>query len=180
MKTDKNMDKPGLFSPQEAPSAEPEAARDKSVDKEIEELVCALTDPLIVWPGPWMDTIPEERRKELPLHRLVHLMRCNQGKAAWDEATDLEALLYMYPLTLEHPISEQWTRIYLYLGTRVMGQEFPGDIRQESLSDYDMGELRDLKRWIYRQRAKARKERARGEKTEAKQEPAKYDQLRFF
>jgi len=73
MKTDKNMAKPGLFSPQEAPSTEPEAARDKSVDKQIEELVCALTDPLIVWPGPWMETIPEERRKELPLHRLRHV-----------------------------------------------------------------------------------------------------------
>ena len=167
MKPDKNMDKPGLFSPQEAPSAEPEAARDKSVDKEIEELVCALTDPLIVWPGPWMDTIPEERRKELPLHRLIHLMRCRQGKANWDEATDLEALLYMYPLTLEHPISEQWTRIYLYLGTRVMGPKFPDDIKQESLSDYDMGELRDLKRWIYRKRVEARKARARGAKPAA-------------
>ena len=64
MKPDKNMDKPGLFSLQEAPSTEPEAAPDKSVDKEIEELVCALTDPLIVWPGPWMDTIPRvEARK---------------------------------------------------------------------------------------------------------------------
>ena len=146
----------------------------------IEEMVGALFDPLIVWPSPWQDSIPENLKKELPLRRLAHLMLCQKGEAAWDEATDPEALLYMYPLTLEHPISEQWTRIYLYLGTQVMGAKFPGDIRQETLSDYDMGELRDLKRWIYRQRVKARKARARGEKAEAKQEPVKYDQLRFF
>ena len=38
MKPDKDMAKPGLFSLQEAPSTEPEAAPDKSVDKQIEEL----------------------------------------------------------------------------------------------------------------------------------------------
>ena len=146
----------------------------------IEEMVGALFDPLIVFPSGWEDTIPENLKKELPLRRLAHLMLCNKGEASWEEATDLEALLYMYPLTLAHPISEQWTRIYLYLGTQVMGQKFPGDIRQESLSDYDMGELRDLKRWIYSQRVKARKERARGEKAKPKQEPVKYDQVRFF
>jgi len=40
--------------------------------------------------------------------------------------------------------------------------------------------LRDLKRWIYRQRVKARKERAKGEKVGAKAAPVKYDQGRFF
>jgi len=157
----------------------PQPARPTKEVDWIEETVGALCDPLIVWPGPWMDTIPEERRKELPLHRLAHIMLCNKGKAAWDEATDLEALLYMYPLTLEHPISEQWTRIYLYLGTKAL-KGMPDDIKQESLSDYDMGELRDLKRWIYRKRVEARKARARGEKAETKAEPAKYEQARFF
>ncbi len=158
----------------------PQPARPTKEMDWLEELVGALFDPLIVFPaGGWEDTLPENLKKDLPLRRLAHIMLCNKGKAAWDEATDLEALLYMYPLTLAHPISEQWTRIYLYLGTQVMGQKFPEDIRQESLSDYDMGELRDLKRWIYRQRVKVRKERTK-EKAEAKAEPAEYDQLRFF
>lgn len=88
----------------------------------------------------------------------------------------------MYPLTLMHPISEQWTRIYLYLGTKCLGPKFPDDIKQESLSDYDMAKLRDLKRWIYKKKVEARKARARGEKVEAKQEQlaAKADQLKFF
>ena len=107
-------------------------------------------------------------------------MLCNKGQAARDEATDLEALLYMYPLTLEHPIDRDWTEIYLYLGTKCYVEKFPQDIRHESLNSYQLGELRDLKRWIYRQRVKARKQRARGEKAEAKQEPVKYDHLRFF
>ena len=33
----------------------------------IEEMVGALFDPLIVWPSPWQDTIPENLKKELPL-----------------------------------------------------------------------------------------------------------------
>lgn len=131
-------------------------------DHWIEELVGALTDPLIVYPSPWMDSIPEEQKKRLPLERLAHLMRCNQGKAERDEATDLEAMLYMYPRTLEAPLSEQWVRIYLYLGTQVL--QMPEDIQQKALTDYDMGHLRDLKRWIYQKRVEARKKKARGEK----------------
>jgi hypothetical protein len=146
----------------------------------IEEMVGALFDPLIVWPSPWQDSIPENLKKELPLRRLAHLMLCQKGEASWEEATDLEALLYMYPLTLEHPIDRDWTEIYLYLGTKCYGERFPQDIRHESLRPDQVEDLRELKRWIYRQRVKARIARARGEKAEAKQEPVKYEQARFF
>ena len=108
-------------------------------------------------------------------------MRCNAGKAQWDEACDEEALLYMSPLTLEHPISEQWTRIYLYLGTKCLGPKLPEDVRQETLSQYDMAQLRDLKRWIYKKKIEARKARVRGEKAEKLETvEAKPDQGKFF
>ena len=134
---------------------------------EIAEIVGALCDPLIVFPGTgWEESIPQALKDRLPLDRLAHNMMCLQGKARWDEACDLEALLYLFPATLAFPVSEQWTRIYLYLGTKVMGDKIPEDIRQESLSDYDMEELRRLKRWIRNQKVKARTERRRGQKVE--------------
>lgn len=157
----------------------------KGVDP-IEEMVGALTDPVIAYPSPWMEDIHNlPLYKKLPLHRLAHLMRCNKGEAEWDEACDLEALLYIYPASLAAPMGEQWTRIYLYLGTKVMGDKFPEDIKQKSLDDYDMSHLRDLKRWIYQRKVKARKERRRQEKTD-KAEPkekvvtAEPEQFRLF
>lgn len=146
----------------------------------IEEMVSALTDPLIVFPaGGWEETIPQHLKERLPLDRLAHQMRCLQGQAQWDEACDLEALLYMYPATLAHPISEQWTRIYLYLGTRCLGAKFPQDISQDNLSDYDMGELRGLKRWIHRKKLQARKQRAKGQQPRPV-EMAEPEQIQLF
>ena len=46
----------------------------------------------------------------------------------------------------------------------------PDDIRKDSLSDYQMGLLMELKRWIYRQRVKAREERRRAKRRKAKVE----------
>ncbi|MFQ5827096.1 MAG: hypothetical protein ACE5IA_07040 [Dehalococcoidia bacterium] len=134
----------------------------------IEEMVGALTDPIIVFPGGgWEDTIPQHLKDRVPLDRLAHQMKCFNGKAQWDEAPDVEALIYMYPRTLQAPLSEQWTRIYLYLGTVCLGAKFPDDIRQESLSDYDMEELRGLKRWIYKKRRQARRDRKKAKKAKA-------------
>ena len=137
----------------------------KQIDP-IEEMVGALFDPIIVFPGEgWEKDLPESLKKRLPLDRLAHIMRCSKGDASWDEACDLEALIYMYPRTMVAPLGEQWTRIYLYLGTKVMGSTVvPEDIRQEKLSDYDMAQLRDLKRWIQAKKVKARKERRREQK----------------
>ncbi len=145
----------------------------------IEELAGALTDPTIVFPaGGWENDIPQHLKDRLPIDRLAHQMRCHKGEAQWDEACDLEALLYMYPRTMASPLSEQWTRIYLYLGTKVMGDKIPQDIKQERLSDYDMAQLRDLKRWIHKRKVKARRERRKGEKVEVV--PAKVEYPRLF
>ena len=115
-------------------------ASDKN-DKYLEDIVGALCDPLVVYPSGWMEDLPEDLKKRLPTDRLIHNMLCLQGKASPDEACDLEALLYMYPRTLEAPLSEQWTRIYLYLGTKVMGpNKIPEDIKQETLTEHDMRE----------------------------------------
>jgi hypothetical protein len=146
----------------------------------IEEMAGALCDPIIVFPGGgWERDLPERLKTELPARRLAHVYLCLEGKEKWNEACDLEALLYLYPASLTAPMSERWTRIYLYLGTKCLGDRFPADIRHDSLSDYDMQELRDLKRWIQKQKVKARKERRHQEKAQ-KMTAVECEQIRLF
>ena len=138
---------------------------DKRIDRQIDALVGAITDPIIVFTSPWMDTLPEWIKGEVKLQRLAQLMKGEE-----EVATDAEALAYMYPRALEAPLDPDWTGIYLYLGSRVMRDRMPDDIRKDSLNDYQMGLLMELKRWIYRQRVKARKERGRAERRQARAE----------
>jgi hypothetical protein len=46
--------------------------------------------------------------------------------------------------------------------------EIPEDIKVETLNEYQMSLLRDLKRWLYDQRLKARRERKQAQKTRAR------------
>jgi hypothetical protein len=58
-------------------------------------------------------------------------------------------------------------RIYTYVFTSAMKfkkVEVPEDLKCESLSDYDMRELIDLKIWIYQKRVQHRKEKAKAER----------------
>ena len=156
----------------------------------IEEAVAALTDPIIVFPNTgWEQDLPEGLKKRLPMDRLAHNMLCLNGKARWDEAPDIEALLYLFPASLAAPMGHYWTKIYLYLGTKVMGEIFPDDIKEKSLSDYEMGMLRDLKRWLRRKKLEARKTRHKQatatqkpptEKPSAAIVPEKYEQNSMF
>jgi hypothetical protein len=133
----------------------------------IDEIVGALCDSIIVFPaGGWEHDLPKPLLDRLPLDRLSHNMLCLEGTASWDESCDLEALIYLYPASLAAPMGEQWTRIYLYLGTKCLGSSFPEDIKRETLDRYDMAHLRDLKRWIRQKKVEARKQKARKPKTE--------------
>ena len=87
-------------------------------------------------------------------------------------ATDAEALAYVSNASLCVPLASEWVEIYEYLLTKVMGDKVPEEMRKEELADYKMSLLRDLKRWIWRQRKKARDERAKGERAKAKAEVA--------
>jgi len=143
----------------------------------IEEIVGALCDPIIVFPAHgWEHDLPKPLLDRLPLHRLLHNMECLHGKAQWDESCDCEALIYLYPASLEAPMDHHWTNIYLYLGTRCYGPSFPEDIKRETLDQHDLAQLRDLKRWIRRKKVEARKLKRQGDKVKAVQD-YKYEQL---
>lgn len=133
--------------------------------KHIDYLVGALTDPLIVYPSAWAADISAPTlkwaRDMVSLQRLALLM-----KKEYEIATDVECMLYMFPATMEAPISYEWTQIYLYVCTKSLqfvGREVPADIKVETLDKYFMSQLIELKRWIYARRTKHRRAREKSE-----------------
>jgi len=142
----------------------------KKVDGWIDDLVGALCDPIIVYPSGWQ-TLPDWVKPQITLERLI--MNMKVIKEGGVPVGDTEALAYIYPRTMEAPMNEQWYRIYMYVFTQAMKfkkTEVPEDLKSEKLSDYDMQELHQLKRWIYERRVKHRKEKQRGERLQAKEE----------
>lgn len=137
------------------------------VNKQIDALVGALTDPIIVFDPSWADVLPDWLKGEIKMQRLAQLMKGEEGVA-----TDAEALAYVSNTSLAVPLASDWVDIYMYLLTRVMGEKVPEDMRKESLDDYRMGLLKELKEWIYHQRVKATEERGRAERRKAREEAA--------
>ena len=138
---------------------------EKKAEGWIDDLVGALCDPIIVYPSPWKDDLPDWVKPQITLERLVMNMKVMHDGGV--PVGDTEALAYIFPRTMEEPMSEQWLRIYTYVFTQTMKfkkVEVPEDLIRESLSDYDMRELNDLKTWIYQKRVQHRKEKARAER----------------
>ena len=135
----------------------------------VDNLIGALADPIIVWPSPWQDTLPEWIKPAITMERLIENMKALKGETP--TGTDAEVLAYMYPRSLEAPLDSDWTQIYLYVSTKVMSRhketEIPADIKVELLSDYQMQRLKELKDWIYEERVRLRQERRRAERAQA-------------
>ena len=146
-----------------------------TIDKTIiSDLVGALTDPIVVFPGGWGDTLPAWLTNQIVLERLTMNMETAPGQQP--TGTDAEACAYLYTACLAQPMHGDWVRIYLYVSTktcvRAMGEDVPEDIKVESLTSYQASKLEHLKRWIYQKRVEARKERDRIERKQKKQKDA--------
>ena len=124
------------------------------VHKQIDGLVAALTDPIIVFDPSWADVLPDWLKGEIKLQRLAQLMKGEEGIA-----TDAEALAYVSNASLAVPLASDWVEIYQYLLTKALKEKVPEELRKESLSDYEMEELNRLKQWIWDKRTKARRQR---------------------
>jgi len=156
---------------------------EKQVDSWISDLVGALTDPIIVYPGGWGDSLPEWLRSAITLERLIENVRAlKEGEMT---ATDAEVCAYLMTASLTFPFDRDWTEIYLYVAGKVCRQhkqaEIPGDILVESLRDDQMRNLNQLKRWIYERRVRYRKEKEsdtrrqeREKREEAKEKVVQY------
>jgi hypothetical protein len=141
------------------------------MEQGISDLVGCLTDPIIVFPGGWGDTLPEWLKTAVTLERLEMNIRAIRGEEI--AGTDAEACAYLMTVSLAQPIDSDWTQIYLYIATKTCRRwgksEMPGDIAVDSISDYQLAELNRLKEWLYRKRTQARLERERAERRQKKE-----------
>jgi len=148
--------------------------KQKTGEHYVSELVGALADPIIVFPGGWGDTLPDWLKNAITLERLEMNMR--ELKSEELTGTEAEACAYLYTAALTQPMDNDWGEIYLYVATRVYGRwgksEMPEDIKVESPRDDQTADLNRLKKWLYQQRTRARLERDRAERRQ-KAETAK-------
>jgi hypothetical protein len=147
---------------------------EKQIEKGISDIVGALTDPIIVFPGGWGDTLPEWLKSTITLERLAVNMKALKGEEM--TGTDAEACAYLYTASLTQPMDSDWTQIYLYIATQTYRRwgknEMPGDIAVDSLNDEQMRDLNRLKEWIYKTRTRARQDKDRAERRQQRQEEA--------
>ena len=145
--------------------------QNKELEKGISEIAGALTDPIIVMPGGWGDTLPDWLKQAITLERLTMNIKSLRGEPM--TGTDAEACAYLYTAGLTAPMDSDWAEIYLYISTQVCRRhkqvDMPADIAVESISDYRLGELLRLKAWLYRQRVRVRQDHARMERREQKE-----------
>jgi hypothetical protein len=144
------------------------------MEQGISDLVGCLTDPLIVFPGGWGNTLPEWLKTAVTLERLEMNIRAIRGEEV--AGTDAEACAYLYTAALTQPMGRDWGEIYLYVATKTYRRwgksEMPGDIAMDSLNEYQMAELNRLKDWLYRKRTWARLDRDRAERQQKREEEA--------
>jgi hypothetical protein len=143
----------------------------KTVEQGISDIVGCLSDPIIVFPGGWGDTLPDWLKTAITLERMMGDMKVLKGEEP--TGTDTEACAYLMTLSLTQPMDSDWTQIYLYIAGQSYKRwnkgEMPADIAVDSISDYQTGELNRLKSWLYHQRVKARQEKDRAGRRQEKE-----------
>ena len=80
-----------------------------TVEKGISDIVGCLTDPIIVFPGGWGDTIPEWLKTAITMERMIGNMKVLKGEEP--TGTDAEACAYLMTLSLTQPMDGDWTEI---------------------------------------------------------------------
>ncbi len=144
----------------------------KNANSMIDDLVGTLTDPVIVYPGGWGDSLPEWLKNAITLERLTENMKTTKGEQP--TGTDVEACAYLNTASLTVPMNNDWSQIYLYVAgktyMRWRKSEMPDDILVESLTDQQTADLNRLKEWLYRRRTAARQESERADRRQQKEE----------
>ena len=144
----------------------------ETMEKGISEIVGVFTDPILVFPGGWGDTLPEWLKSAITLERLEMNMRTLKGEEM--TGTDAEACAYLYTAGLTAPMDHDWGQIYLYVASKTYSRwrknEVPEDIRVSSLTEEQMKDLSRLKEWLLHKRTQARIDRERAERRERKEE----------
>jgi hypothetical protein len=144
----------------------------KTVEQGISDIVGCLTDPIVVFPGGWGDTIPQWLKTAITLERMIGDMKGMKGEEP--NGTDAEACAYLMTVSLTQPMDNDWTQIYLYVANQTYKRwekgEMPSDIVVDSLNDQQTADLNRLKEWLYCRRTTAKQELERAERRQQKEE----------
>ena len=147
-------------------------ASNQKVDGWIDDIVGALFDPIIVYPGGWGDNLPEWLENAIVMERLTENMKETKGEHP--TGTDAEACAYLNTASLTVSMDSDWSQIYLYVAgktyQRWQKSEMPEDIRVDSLNNQQTDDLDRLKEWLYRRRTTAKQEAERTERRQQKEE----------
>lgn len=127
------------------------------VDKGIEQLVGALINPIIVWPG---GELTKEQKDRVTLERLMKAADINNP----EEASDYEVCLYQMTASLAGPLSHTGYKVYMHAFSKVYGEEqaktlLPG--AETTLDPQEEVEYKRFKRWLYRKQVEGRKKGAK-------------------
>lgn len=141
----------------------------KQTDDFVFNFMDCLTSPIIVFKSAWQDTIPKDILKNIKLSRLL----CSIQQE--EKASLTETLAYIMPRTYEAPMPTEWVNIYTWLGLKYATQFKNSDqlntmteIAPIELSEYEIGLLNNLRRWIYDKRRKALKDKLKSSKKSEK------------
>ena len=144
----------------------------KNVNSMIDDLVGTLTDPIIVYPGGWGDSLPDWLKNAITLERLAENMKETKGEQP--AGTDAEACAYLNTASLTAPMDHDWSQIYLYVASKTYRRwhksEMPDNIRVDSLNSQQTADLNRLKEWLHRRRTTARQELERAGRRQRKED----------
>lgn len=140
--------------------AEAEAAQGRSqkdFERVIEEIIGMFRDPVVLYPGGREDRVPSKLWEMITTERMLQQMKAKGKKI--DEATDAEAMAYLYSASLVAPMGNEWAKIYIWLGRDLLpnGAE---DMAPKELTPQEAIYLKDLKQWIQRRKTSGRKRSA--------------------
>ena len=110
--------------------------------------------PIIVTNTEW--TLPENLIKWVKGERMVNgLIDMIKPLSPEESVGYAEVVTYLNPATSKSVLSSRVTKIYLYCVTQVMKRhniDIPEEIAVKELTDFEMKELNNLKKWLYQSR----------------------------
>lgn len=118
---------------------------------------------------------------------MAQLMLKQKGIEKEDKATDVEALAYLYTAGLSGPLPDDYSGIFMYLTRKSFDwqgkKEIPEYLKEyESIDDYKLSLLNELKRHIWYAQEKTYKERTKAERkdNDKKYPNTVFEQLKLF
>ena len=136
----------------------------KQEDMFLREIMGAVSPTIIVYDESWGEDLPEWLKTQITLKRFEQNARGIKGEKI-EEATEEEAMAYLYTRSLAAPMTDAWVRIYQKVFQEVVNEKIgrenmPAMFQEDiELNSYEASQLKDLKRWIYKKREEREKER---------------------